>query len=161
MRNLIDKTIRDVRSIAVRLRPGILDDLGLVDALEWLTSDFESRSSITCVFEYEDVPELNETVSTAAYRICQEAMTNVARYAGASRVSVVLKTDGEHLNLSIRDDGRGFDVAGLSESEGVGIAGMRERASLAGGTLVVMSEKGKGCHVLFRVPIGHGRGFRT
>ncbi len=154
MCELIDKTIKDVRSIAIRLRPGVLDDLGLVDALDWLTSDFENRSGITCIFEHADVPELNETLSTAAYRICQEAMTNVARYAKASRVSVVLKADKNILSLSVRDDGRGFDTSGLGESEGVGIAGMRERATLAGGRLEVISEKGKGCHVLFKVPVG-------
>jgi PAS domain S-box-containing protein len=153
MCDLIDKTIKDVRSTAIRLRPGVLDDLGLVDALEWLTSDFENRSGITCVFENKDVPELNETVSTASYRICQEAMTNVARYAKATRVSVVLKTDKNVLSLSIRDDGIGFDTAALSEFEGIGIAGMRERAMLAGGNLEVISEKGEGCHVLFKVPI--------
>jgi len=153
MCDLIDKTIKDVRSIAIRLRPGVLDDLGLVDALEWLTSDFENRSGITCVFEHKDVPELNETISTAAYRICQEAMTNVARYARAGRVSVVLKAGKNILSLSVRDDGKGFDMEELSESEGIGIAGMRERAVLAGGNLEVMSEKGKGCHVRFKVPI--------
>jgi PAS domain S-box-containing protein len=153
MCDLIDKTINDVRSIAIRLRPGVLDDLGLVDALEWLTSDFENRSGITCVFEYKDVPELDETVSTAAYRICQEAITNVARYAEATRVSVILKTDKNILSLSVRDDGKGFDTSRLAEFEGVGIAGMRERAMLAGGNLEVMSDKGAGCHVLFRVPI--------
>jgi PAS domain S-box-containing protein len=153
MCSLIDKTIKDVRSIAIRLRPGVLDDLGLVDALEWLTSDFENRSGITCVFEHTKVPELNETVATAAYRICQEAMTNVARYAEASRVSVVLRTGKNVLSLSVRDDGRGFDINGLAESEGIGIAGMRERAALAGGNLEVMSEPGKGCHVLFTVPL--------
>jgi PAS domain S-box-containing protein len=153
MCDLIDKTIKDVRSIAIRLRPGVLDDLGLVDALEWLTSDFENRSGITCVFEHTAVPELNETVSTAAYRICQEAITNVARYAEASRVSVVLKADMNMLSLSVRDDGQGFDTSRLSEFEGVGIAGMRERAALAGGNLEVLSEKGKGCHVRFKVPI--------
>jgi signal transduction histidine kinase len=126
-----------------------------VDALDWLTSDFENRSGITCIFEHANVPELNETVSTAAYRICQEAMTNVARYAEASRVSVVLKAEKNILSLSVRDDGKGFDISKLGESEGVGIAGMRERAALAGGSLEVMSEKDKGCHVLFKVPIRH------
>jgi PAS domain S-box-containing protein len=153
MCGLIDKTIKDVRSIAIRLRPGVLDDLGLVDALEWLTTDFESRSSITCVLKHENVPELNETVSTAAYRICQEAMTNVARYAEASRVAVVLRTEGNILSLSVSDNGKGFDTTRLPESEGIGIAGMRERATLAGGNFEVISEQGKGCQVLFNVPI--------
>jgi PAS domain S-box-containing protein len=153
MCDLIDKTIKDIRSIAIRLRPGVLDDLGLVDALEWLTSDFENRSGITCVFEHANVPELHETVATAAYRICQEAITNVARYAEASRVSVVLKAEKNILSLSVRDDGKGLDTSDLAGFEGVGIAGMRERAMLAGGNLEVMSDRGKGCHVLFKVPI--------
>jgi signal transduction histidine kinase len=157
MCDLIDKTIKDVRSIAIRLRPGVLDDLGLVDALEWLTSDFENRSGIICVFEHKNVPELNETLSTAAYRICQEAMTNVARYAKAKRVSVVLQADKNILSLSVRDDGKGFDTSALSEFEGVGIAGMKERAMLAGGNLEVMSEKDKGCHVRFEVPISQNQ----
>ncbi|MEK6196760.1 MAG: PAS domain S-box protein [Desulfobacterales bacterium] len=153
MCGLIDKSIKDVRSIAIRLRPGVLDDLGLVDALEWLTADFENRSSITCVFEHENVPALNETVSTAAYRICQEALTNIARYAEATRVSVVLRAEKNRVSLSVRDDGKGFDTANLAESEGIGIAGMRERATLADGSLEVISEHGKGCHVLLKVPI--------
>jgi signal transduction histidine kinase len=77
----------------------------------------------------------------------------VARYAKARRVSVVLKTDRNTLSLSVRDDGKGFDTKVLSGLEGVGIAGMRERAALAGGKLEVTSENGKGCHVLFKVPI--------
>ena len=153
MCGLIDKTIKDVRSIAIRLRPGVLDDLGLVDALEWLTTDFENRSSITCVFEHENVPALDETVSTAAYRICQEALTNIARYAEATRVSVVLRAKNNIISLSVRDDGKGFDTANLAESEGIGIAGMRERATLADGSLEVISEHGRGCHVLLKVPI--------
>jgi len=157
MCDLIDKTIKDVRSIAIRLRPGVLDDLGLVDALEWLTGDFENRSGITCVFEHRNVPELNETVSTAAYRICQEALTNVARYAEAGRVSVILIVKKGELSLSVRDDGKGFNASDLAGFEGVGLAGMRERAALAGGNLEVMSEKGRGCHVLFKVRISQNK----
>jgi PAS domain S-box-containing protein len=157
MCDLIDKTIKDVRSIAIRLRPGVLDDLGLVDALEWLTGDFENRSGITCVFEHRDVPELNETVSTAAYRICQEALTNVARYAEAGRVSVILIAEKGELSLSVRDDGKGFNASDLAGFEGVGLAGMRERAALAGGNLEVMSEKGRGCYVLFKVRISQDK----
>jgi len=153
MCDLIDKTIKDVRSIAIRLRPGVLDDLGLVDALEWLTTDFENRSGINCVFEHTAVRELTETVATAAYRICQEALTNIARHAEANSVSVVLKAENMMLRLSIRDDGKGFDIGRLSEFEGVGIAGMRERAVLAGGNLEVTSEEGAGCNVRFTVAI--------
>jgi len=153
MCQLIDKNIEDVRGMAFRLRPGVLDDLGLVDALDWYTTDFERRTEITCVFEYDTVPPLSETVATAAYRITQEAITNVARHASASRVDVVLKSRNSTLTLAIADDGRGFNPPELSDSAGLGVAGMRERASLVGGTLEVYSEPNQGCRVLFEVPI--------
>ena len=153
MCQLIDKNIEDVRGMAFRLRPGVLDDLGLVDALDWYTTDFERRTEITCVFEYGNVPPLSETVATAAYRITQEAITNVARHAFASRVEVVLKSRNSTLTLAIVDDGRGFNPLELSDSEGLGVAGMRERASLVGGTLEVYSQPGKGTRVFFKVPV--------
>ncbi len=153
MCHLIDKNIEDVRGMAFRLRPGVLDDLGLVDALDWYTTDFERRTEITCVFEYDKVPPLSETVATAAYRITQEAITNVARHASASRVDVVLKSRNSTLTLAIVDDGRGFNPLELSDSEGLGVAGMRERASLVGGTLEVDSQPDGGTRVLFVVPL--------
>jgi PAS domain S-box-containing protein len=153
MCRLIDKNIEDVRGMAFRLRPGVLDDLGLVDALEWYTGDFERRTEITCVFEHDDIPALNETVSTAAYRIAQEALTNVARHACASRIEVVLKNGNGLLTLAVVDDGRGFDALQLSESEGLGVAGMRERAALVGGFLEVHAQLEKGTRVYFKVPI--------
>ncbi len=153
MCQLIDKNIEDVRGMAFRLRPGVLDDLGLVDALDWYTTDFERRTEITCVFEYDNVPPLSETVATAAYRITQEAITNVARHAFASRVEVVLKARNSTLSLAVVDDGRGFNPLELSDAEGLGVAGMRERASLVGGTLEVYSQPGEGTRVLFKVPL--------
>ena len=144
MCDLIDKNIEDVRGLALRLRPGVLDDLGLVDALEWYTADFERRTGITCVFEHAAIPGIGDRVATAAYRITQEALTNVARHAVAARVQVSLKTRERRLTLSVKDDGRGFDTAGLTEAEGLGVAGMVERAGLAGGTLSVRSKPGKG-----------------
>jgi len=154
--------IEDVRGMAFRLRPGVLDDLGLVDALDWYTTDFERRTEITCVFEHENVPPVNETMATAAYRIAQEALTNVARHASASRVDVVLKAQSGTLTLVVSDDGRGFYALELSESEGLGVAGMRERAALVGGVLEVHSQPQKGTQVHFEVPLdGHVSGYPT
>jgi len=153
MCKLIDKNIEDVRGMAFRLRPGVLDDLGLVDALDWYTTDFERRTEITCVFEHDNVPPLNETVATAAYRITQEALTNVARHAFASRVNVVLKAQNGTLILAVADDGRGFYSQELSESEGLGVAGMRERAALVGGNLEVHSIPQKGTQVYLKVSL--------
>jgi len=154
MCGLIDKNIEDVRGMAFRLRPGVLDDLGLVDALEWYTADFERRTEIACVFEHKDVPGLNEGISTAAYRIAQEALTNVARHASAGRVDVALKSKNGLLTLSVVDDGKGFNAQDLTpESEGLGVAGMRERATLVGGALEVHAQPEKGTQVYFKVPI--------
>jgi PAS domain S-box-containing protein len=154
MCGLIDKNIEDVRGMAFRLRPGVLDDLGLVDALEWYTADFERRTEIACVFEHKDVPGLNEGISTAAYRIAQEALPNVARHASAGRVDVALKSKNGLLTLAVIDDGRGFNVQDLTaESEGLGVAGMRERATLVGGALEVHARPKKGTRVYFKVPI--------
>jgi PAS domain S-box-containing protein len=154
MCGLIDKNIEDVRGMAFRLRPGVLDDLGLVDALEWYTADFERRTEIACVFEHKDVPGLNEGISTAAYRIAQEALTNVARHASAGRVDVALKSKNGLLTLAVVDDGMGFNAQDLTpESEGLGVAGMRERATLVGGALEVHARPKKGTQVYFKVPI--------
>lgn len=148
---MIDRAIEDVRDIAIRLRPGVLDNLGLADALEWLTADFERRSGITCVFEHADVPSLGDTAATAAYRIAQESLTNVARHAGASRADVVLKAEKNIVTLTIADDGCGFDVSALAENKGLGMAGMRERAGLVGGILEIQSLPGEGTRVYLRL----------
>jgi len=147
-----------VRSLAVRLRPGILDTLGLVDALEWYTTDFERRTEITCVFECRNVPEINETLATATYRIAQETMTNVARHAGANHVKVALQTRDGVLILTVVDNGIGFNTAELPESDGLGVAGMRERAVLVGGELEVQSYSEEGTRVRFSVPISDRKG---
>jgi PAS domain S-box-containing protein len=154
MSKLIDETIEEVRSMAIRLRPGVLDTLGLVDALEWYTTDFEKRTGTTCVFEHFDVPSIKDTLATAAYRIAQEALTNVTRHAAAKQVNVNLRAENGVLSLSVVDDGRGFNIAVLSENEALGVAGMRERATLVGGELEVRSQMNKGTEVHFRVPIG-------
>jgi PAS domain S-box-containing protein len=159
MCELIDKTIEEVRSLAIRLRPGILDDLGLVDALEWYTADFERRTGITCVFEHANIPNISDNVATAAYRIAQETLTNVARHASASRVEVDLQENEGILSLSTVDNGMGFNASELSETEALGLAGMRERAVLVNGVLNVQSQPGDGTRVFFKVPIdGQKRG---
>ncbi len=152
MCNLIDKTIDEVRGIAIRLRPGVLDHLGLVDAIDWYASDFERRYGITCIFEHEKVPEIRGLVATAAYRIAQEALTNVARHASASRVTVSMQMDMGLLNLTVKDDGAGFDPKTVSDSHCLGMVGMKERAFLVGGSLEVESSTNKGTFIKFAVP---------
>ncbi|MGB3399802.1 MAG: PAS domain-containing protein [Candidatus Deferrimicrobiaceae bacterium] len=150
---LIDKAIDEVRGMATRLRPGVLDDLGLVDAIDWYIDDFEKRTKMSSVFRHAGVPKVSDRVATAAYRIAQEALTNVARHSKASRVDVSLRAEGEILTLSVEDDGRGFDLRELPESVGLGVVGMRERAELIGGTLEIRSRPGEGTRVHLKVPI--------
>ncbi|MBW1861527.1 MAG: PAS domain-containing protein [Deltaproteobacteria bacterium] len=150
---LIDKGIDEVQGLAIRLRPAVLDDLGLVDALEWYTGEFEKRSGIACTFNLSNVPHVENILATAAYRVAQEALTNVARHSYAGHVDVGLKHEGTMLTLSVVDDGRGFNADLLSESDSLGIAGMRERATLVGGNLELESQTGKGTCVRLRVPV--------
>ncbi len=159
MCELIDRTIDEVRGIALRLRPGVLDDLGLLDALEWYTGEFEKRSGVACVFRNNGVPPVRGILATAAYRIAQEALTNVARHAGATRVVVELRKEGPILVLSVTDNGEGFDTDRLPGMDCLGIAGMRERAVLVGGALEIHSTCGQGTRVAFRArPDGRERG---
>jgi len=153
MCSIIDQTISEVRGIATRLRPPVLEDLGLVDALEWHTSDFEKRTGIACVFNYSEVPEVSDHMAIATYRVAQEALTNVARHARATNVDVTLRGDNGCLWLSVADNGSGFEVEQLKEKDELGIAGMRERASLAGGTLTINSAPGKGTEVRLSLPL--------
>lgn len=153
MCSLIDTTIEDVRGLAIRLRPGVLDDLGLVDALEWFTSDFERRTQISCILNHDSVPTVDDTIATVAYRIAQEALTNVARHAKAAHAEISLSMEQGHLVLRVSDDGRGFNPEALNEAEVLGLAGMRERASLVGGEFTVESHPGRGTRLKLRVPL--------
>ncbi len=152
--SLIDDTIGDVRDMAFRLRPGVLDDLGLEEALESLTGDFEKRSEITCLFQSTTIPSMDDTLATALYRIAQEALTNAMRHSGASVVGVALTMDTDRLALTIKDNGTGFAFDDINEASGFGLAGMQERATLAGGTLDILSEQGQGTRVRCRVQVG-------
>lgn len=153
MRDLIDQSIENVRSTALRLRPGVLDSLGLVDALEWYTADYERRTDITCIFDSGDIPVIKNALATAAYRISQEALTNVARHAQATQVAVQIEIEQGRLVLTVTDDGQGFDTDLLTETQALGVAGMRERAALAGGELTVTSKQGKGTRVHVSIPM--------
>ncbi len=153
MCGVIDKAIDEVRGIATRLRPGALDHLGLVDALDWCIRDFEKRSRIRCVYRHGGVPRIADKAATAAYRIAQESLTNVARHSGASRVDISLRAEEGTLLLSVEDDGRGFDPERLGESKGLGVIGMRERASLIGGTLSIGAGADGGVRIELRIPL--------
>ncbi|MCG8634371.1 MAG: PAS domain-containing protein, partial [Desulfobacterales bacterium] len=151
MGDLIETTIQDVRDMAYRLRPRVLDDLGLCDALESLVSDFEKRSNVSCVFRHDELPEIDKTLATALYRIGQEAVTNSLRHSDASTILVELRTDAEGIVLTIEDDGCGMAAEKKGAREGFGLESMRERANLVGGELSIKFTPGTGTLVSCKV----------
>ena len=158
MCELIDKAIDDVKDLAIRVRPGILDDLGLVEALEWYTGEFEKRTHISCAFERGELPVIDNVLATAFYRIAQEALTNVARHTSADHAEVRIQENSGVIRLSVKDNGRGFNPGQTGVLEGLGVAGMRERAALVGGELEFDSSPGKGTTVRFTVSLSTGEG---
>ena len=155
----IDSAIDAVRSIVLRLRPGVLDNLGPVAALEWEVQEFTRRSGlpVRLALPAEQIA-LDAERSTALYRTVQEALTNVLRHADASSVTVRLEIRRGALVLDVTDDGRGIADAELRNPRSMGILGMRERAMSCGGTLEVRRAAGGGTDVVLTVPYGgHGR----
>ena len=151
--SLVDHGIQSVRRIATELRPRILDDLGLVAAIEWAAEDFQTR---TGTIGRVDLPEgqiaIDPERATAIFRIFQETLTNIARHANATEVDIRLSKDGGDIVLEVRDNGRGISDEQLSAGESFGILGMRERALLAGGDLIISGATGKGTLVRLRIP---------
>ena len=154
MTGRVDSTVDAVRDLSARLRPALLDDLGLSEAVEWQVGDFQRRSGLDCdlSISVED-PEITPDRAIAVFRILQESLTNVARHADATRVSVDLSRTASRLVLRVSDDGRGIDDAELREEGGLGILGMRERAATLGGTLQVARAAGGGAAVTVKVPL--------
>jgi PAS domain S-box-containing protein len=150
---LVEETIQTVRRISTELRPGILDDLGLVATLEWATKEFQARTGIKCQVTLPEAnPAIGAARSTVLFRIFQEALTNIARHAGATRVTVDVSQDSEYLLLEVCDNGCGIDPEQLSASGSLGILGMRERALLVGGEVAISGTSGGGTTVRVRIP---------
>jgi two-component system sensor histidine kinase UhpB len=159
MATLVDTTIQSVRRITTDLRPGVLDNFGLVAAIEWQAQEFQTRTGIRCTFTstLENI-ELEEECCTAVFRILQEALTNVARHAGATRASVSLTEAARHLVLEVRDNGRGMTDSDLSKPKSFGLWGMQERASLLGGELHISGVQGTGTTLTVRIPLEQSGG---
>jgi len=154
MIRLADEAIEAGRRIVAELRPPILDDLGLGPALEWYTQDFAQRTGIDAAFEAGPQPlAVSDDLAVTAYRIAQEALTNVARHAQASHVAVRLDQRDGALTLEIADDGRGVPGDEASSARSLGIIGMRERALGCGGGVAIEGAPGRGTTVRLTIPI--------
>ena len=150
---LLDEAIHSVRIIATDLRPGILDDLGLVAAVEWAVEEFQARTGIESQVSLPDADlELDAERATALFRILQEALTNVARHAGATRVTVRLAKERGDLSLEVRDNGGGIRHEQFGTNRSLGLLGMRERALLLGGQFSIGGTPENGTTVTVRIP---------
>lgn len=154
MTTLIDETINTVRRISAELRPRLLDELGVVAAIEWQAQQFQARTGIICQFDaLLDNGDMSPEHATALFRILQEALTNILRYAQATQVTITLAEEAGAYVLEVRDNGRGITEAERTGSRSLGLLGMRERAQLIGGTLDLTGLAGKGTVLTVRVPL--------
>jgi signal transduction histidine kinase len=129
-----------------------LDDLGLVEALEWQAQQFEARTGIVCQRNrFAEEVQFTSEQSTEVFRIFQEALTNILRHAHASNVDVTMTKEGREFVLTVSDNGRGITTV---EKSGLGILGMQERARLVGGKLAIQGVDGAGTTITLRVPLG-------
>ena len=153
MAELLEDAVQIGRRISSDLRPGVLDDLGLVAALQWQAREFTKRTGISVKIDAPEDVSVPDERATAAFRICQEALTNVSRHSSASRVQVEVIAEDHLLSLVIRDNGRGFDTASLKDGS-FGLLGMRERAETWGGNVQLESGIGAGTTVTLTLPLG-------
>jgi PAS domain S-box-containing protein len=154
MSKLIGMTIKTVQRISSELRPGLLDDLGLAEAIEWQAKEFQNRTGIECrVFADTKDILLDKDRSTAVFRVLQEALTNVARHADATSVIVNLKAKSGKLLLEVKDNGKGITKGQLFNPRSFGLIGMQERINSQGGRVKISSMKNKGTTVTVSIPI--------
>lgn len=148
----IDRIIDSVRRISSGLRPEVLDEIGLAAAVEWEAREFQRRTGIRCTVDLEPgFEDPDDERSTAMFRICQELLTNVARHANATRVTIHL-ADGEILSLKVEDNGRGIQEQEFESPRSLGFLGLRERVLAFGGSIDVKGQEGKGTSVSVCIP---------
>jgi len=150
--DVVESALAQVHDLSLNLRPSMLDDLGLVPALRWLTQRQASLADLSCEINADHLSNhLDPMVKTECFRVAQEALTNIIRHAKAHRVTVELKNEEDFLHLHVRDDGVGFDVNAVREQAvrgaSLGLLSMEERAALAGGGLEFKSAPGQGTEV--------------
>ncbi|AQU03337.1 histidine kinase [Dehalococcoides mccartyi] len=155
---LVSELISSVRNMSLDLRPRMLDDLGLLPALLWYFDRFTSQTGINVNFQHAGLKrKFSPQLGTAVYRIIQEALTNVVRYAGVDNVLVRAKADKNQLALVIQDKGKGFNPAQRATGMSSGLKGMKERVRFLGGKLDIESKPGEGTHIIVELPLNEER----
>jgi signal transduction histidine kinase len=151
IKTVAERTVQTVRNMALLLRPSMLDDLGLVSALEWYAREVSRRGEVEVEVKAENVSEaLPDALMVCIYRVVQEAVNNVQRHAHAKNVTVELRETPTAVQVQIKDDGRGFDAG---RTRGMGLLGMEERVKRLGGTIAIASEPGAGTTIRAELPL--------
>jgi signal transduction histidine kinase len=154
MMSLIDETVKTIRRIASDLRPGILDDLGLIAAIEWLCTEFEKRTGVKTVIQTNitDI-DIDKKIATGIFRVYQEIFTNISRHAKASLVITHIELAGNWFIMSVTDNGIGFNTEEVNTKNTLGLLGMNERINMLNGYLQIDSLPGNGTKILVKIPL--------
>jgi signal transduction histidine kinase len=152
-----------VQNLALDLRPAMLDDFGLVPGLLWLIERFVEQTGVRVDFKQLGLEgrRFGPAIETAAYRIVQEALTNVARHAGVQEATVRVWARSHVLEVAVEDQGKGFDPSSMPSSSSVGLAGMRERAIILNGSLTIETSAGGGTRIAAELPLSESGPGRT
>jgi PAS domain S-box-containing protein len=154
MSQLIDSTIQTVQRLSAELRPGLLDDIGLLAAMEWQAEEFQKRTGIACELSLGSQEiDLDQERSTAIFRIFQETLTNISRHASATKAIVNLAKKGAQLELTIKDNGKGITREEISDPKSLGLIGIQERVHFLGGDIDIKGVRNKGTTVTVSIPL--------
>ena len=159
MVQMMNNTIESVQKISLGLRPSILDDLGLIPAIEWQLTDFHKSSGISC--NYSCSPKdisIDAKVSLMVFRIVQEALTNIARHSGATKASIKISLAKGIIEILVKDNGSGINQNKIDSNKSFGLIGMRERVNIVNGEISISSNEDEGTRVYVRIPVGEGNG---
>lgn len=153
---LCTQTLDETRQLSRLLRPQVLDDLGLPAALRWLMRTLAEPAGLRCMLEIDDLPALDGDLQTLAFRIAQEALTNVVKHAQARQARIAVRARAGWLQVEVEDDGRGCAPAAGAGGATSGVGGMRERVRLHGGRFALHPREGGGCRVSAAIPLDDG-----
>ena len=154
MKGLLDGTTAATRRISANLRPAVLDDLGFVPAVEWLVQSFNQHSQIACELDIGNPDlKLGGLHASAAFRIIQESLTNIAKHSRATLAEISIGTDEANVTIAVRDNGSGFDQSNPRKANSFGLLGLRERVYLLDGTIAIDSSPGNGTAISILIPI--------
>jgi len=150
---LLDESDLSVRKILNELRPGILDDHGLLEALQWHGQQFTANTGIPVEFTTAETEvKFSEPIAICIFRVYQESLTNITRYAGANKVLTSLSINDDNIIVTIEDDGKGFDITSVKNKKSFGILGMKERIRSLDGKFELVSSPGKGTKIIITIP---------